>query len=64
MSKLIEIRSFSLENQPAPEPKINNLALANGPDNVVKQFNLTMPIGQIKVNMSFDPEDIEFVCSR
>ncbi len=41
--KLIEIRSFSLENHPAPELKINNLALANDPDNVVKQFNLTMP---------------------
>ena len=29
--KLIEIWSFSLENQAAPEPTINNLALANDP---------------------------------
>ena len=45
--KLTEIRSFSVENRSAPEPEINNLALADPPDNVVKQFNCDSALGRV-----------------
>ena len=41
--QLIEIRSFSRENPPAPKAEINNCALVRDPADGASPFNLTLP---------------------
>lgn len=45
---LTEIGTFWRRNQPAPEPRIRNLAPANGTGNGIRSLNLTIPCKTLK----------------